>query len=364
MKHISILQSDAPFGNFCWPSVARLKDGRIVAVCSGLRLAHVCPFGKVVCSISEDDGKTWSAPITLIDSPLDDRDAGITPYGDGFIITTFTNTREFQLRYNSQHPLPEEQNQLVRERVAQITDEEENAYFGAFYYVFGPDLKERYHGRIPLSAPHGMSVLADGRLMYVGRYTQSSETAPDENFNRIGVTFSEDGKHFGEITWVDLALEKYPDRTMFCEPHGIGLSNGKILLQYRVEMPGVPFAVYQSVSLDGGKTFTVPKPLSVPEKAMSGSPPHMLELKDGRVVLTYGYRLRPFGQRARISRDFGESWGEEIVLRDDGLSWDLGYPATVELLDGRLLTVYYQIPTGHENRAILGTVWSADALSD
>jgi hypothetical protein len=31
----------------------------------------------------------------------------------------------------------------------------------------------------------------------------------------------------------------------------------------------------------------------------------------------------------------------EIVIRDDGATSDLGYPASVQLEDGRVLTVYY-----------------------
>ena len=60
-----------------------------------------------------------------------------------------------------------------------------------------------------------------------------------------------------------------------------------------------------------------------------GHPYHALRLPDGRVFLVYGYRHEPYGIRARVldpeCRDFG---GEEIVLRDDGGSGDLGYPRT------------------------------------
>jgi len=33
---------------FGWPSVTRLQDNSLLAVASGFRIAHVCPFGKVV----------------------------------------------------------------------------------------------------------------------------------------------------------------------------------------------------------------------------------------------------------------------------------------------------------------------------
>ena len=89
----------------------------------------------------------------------------------------------------------------------------------------------------------------------------------------------------------------------------------------------------------------------------AGSPPHLLRHSSGAVVVTYGYRQAPFGQRARVSLDDGRTWGEELTLRDDGVSGDLGYPSSVELSDGSILTVYYQALPGGGNCALLGTVW-------
>ena len=45
--------------------------------------------------------------------------------------------------------------------------------------------------------------------------------------------------------------------------------------------------------------------------------------------------------RYRVSDDGGATWGSELILRDDGGSWDLGYPRVVEVSPGRLATVYY-----------------------
>ena len=42
-----------------------------------------------------------------------------------------------------------------------------------------------------------------------------------------------------------------------------------------------------------------------------------------------------------MSEDDGRTWGREIILRDDGGSWDLGYPRVIEHEPGRLLCVYY-----------------------
>ena len=52
-------------------------------------------------------------------------------------------------------------------------------------------------------------------------------------------------------------------------------------------------------------------------------------------------RTKPYGIRALVSRDEGTSW-KEIVLDDAEPSWDLGYPASVELSDGSVYTVFYR----------------------
>lgn len=88
-----------------------------------------------------------------------------------------------------------------------------------------------------------------------------------------------------------------------------------------------------------------------------GNPPALIRLRDGRLVLTYGYRAEPFGIRARISEDEGKSWGDDIILRSDGGNWDLGYTRTVERPDGKLVTVYYYNDHPDEERYIGATIW-------
>jgi len=72
-----------------------------------------------------------------------------------------------------------------------------------------------------------------------------------------------------------------------------------------------------------------------------GAPGDLVEMHDGRLVCVYGYRLAPPGIRARISEDGGRRWGRELILRDDGGSWDLGYPRVAEIAPGKLMCVYY-----------------------
>ena len=46
--------------------------------------------------------------------------------------------------------------------------------------------------------------------------------------------------------------------------------------------------LWQFESLDGGHSWSEPR-----ETEILGKPPHLLRLKDGRIVVTYGYRMRP-----------------------------------------------------------------------
>ncbi len=73
-----------------------------------------------------------------------------------------------------------------------------------------------------------------------------------------------------------------------------------------------------------------------------GHPHHALRLPDDRVFVLYGYRHEPYGIRARLLDPECTAFDtEEVVLRDDGGSGDLGYPWSCLTTDGRLLCVYY-----------------------
>jgi hypothetical protein len=105
---------------------------------------------------------------------------------------------------------------------------------------------------------------------------------------------------------------------------------------------------------DDGATW---EKIGRPAPETGGNPPSLLKLSDGRLVITYGYRPAPYGIRARISGDQGKSWGNEIILRNDGGSWDLGYPRTVQGTDGKLVTVYYFNTASSAERFIGATIW-------
>ncbi len=104
-------------------------------------------------------------------------------------------------------------------------------------------------------------------------------------------------------------------------------------------------------STDGGKSFKWQK------MGFQGHPLHALRLPDNRVLLSYGYRHKPFGIRARVLNpectDFASA--PEIILRDDGDNGDLGYTWSVLLDDHRAMVVYY-FNKNNGTRYIAGTI--------
>ena len=52
------------------------------------------------------------------------------------------------------------------------------------------------------------------------------------------------------------------------------------------------------------------------------------------------------------------AWSEAIVISDDGAGADLGYPSTVELESGHLLTVWYESMKGSAHAVLRQARWS------
>ena len=88
-----------------------------------------------------------------------------------------------------------------------------------------------------------------------------------------------------------------------------------------------------------------------------GLPSHLLRLADGRLLMTYGYRRKPFGNQARVSEDYGRTWSAALIVSDDGAGGDLGYPSTAQFADGSPLTVWYESRLGLPGAVLLQTRW-------
>ena len=85
-----------------------------------------------------------------------------------------------------------------------------------------------------------------------------------------------------------------------------------------------------------------------------GSPPHLI-CADGTLISVYGHRQRPLSIRAAFSRDRGKTWDVENVITEVETEYgDIGYPCSVALKDGSILTVYYASDDYPANQTFYG----------
>jgi hypothetical protein len=94
----------------------------------------------------------------------------------------------------------------------------------------------------------------------------------------------------------------------------------------------------------------------------NGNPPRLIRLKDGRLCVTYGYRAVPYGIRAKLSSDYGKTWGDEIHLRDHGREFDIGYTRAVQRTDGKIVTIYYFTTSENYEQHIAATIWDPNSI--
>ena len=368
---------DSIHNYFAWPSAARLRDGRIAVTASGYRLAHVCPFGKTVISFSDDEGETYTPPAPIIDTPLDNRDGGVNAFGEsGVVVSSLSLSLEFveeTLMSNLEHKA--EQKEYAMGYINSVSAETREKYDANTFRIsfdngrsFGPIHK------IPASSPHGPVGTRDGKLLWVGRLRMSKEV--DEYLSEGIYTFVIDPSDGTYEVRGKIPNPRGNENYHPCEPYAIELDDGRYLCHFRVQVKdGGVFTTFQSVSDDGGYTWSEPEMIL---SITGGAPAHIMKHSSGALISTYGERMAPYGVKAMFSYDNGKTWDtdnwvyvhtlkatdEEIknAMEDCslicGVHGDIGYPATVELDDGSLLTVFYAHLDRGAPAEILQQKWS------
>lgn len=342
---------------FGWPSVARLQSGKIAAVASGYRHMHVCPFGKAVISYSEDEGRTFTHPAPIIDTPLDDRDAGILPFGEkNVIVTSFNNSVQFQRDsiewYRKNSELSEEYLAFLKSHLDSVDADAEDKYLGSEFAISrdgGITFKELH--RSPVTSPHGPCLLADGTILWVGRtFSKNDAFTEDDGIRSYKITPDGKCEYVGAVP--DITYNG--GKVNLCEPHAIALPDGTVICHIRAndyegEGDCSMFTLYQTESTDGGKTWSEPHAIL---ERKGGAPAHLMLHSSGTLISTYACREEPFGIKAMFSRDGGKTWDTGYTLYTEDICPDLGYPCSIELEDGSILTVFYA-PECHGGPAVI-----------
>ena len=331
-----VVEADRYMG---WATLTKTRQGELIVAFSGDRDAHVCPWGKTQIIRSLDQGRTWAKPETITDTPLDDRDAGIIQTQKGTLVVSWFTSVVFNT------PAYATANERYARHAETITPELRKQWLGN--WTRRSEDNGKTWGtpvRTVGTAPHGPNQLRDGRLLYMGTavFGKRSEMVFEESHD--------DGR-----SWNVLARIPNPDWLTpgWSEPHVVELKSGKLIGMIRHQPKDAESYLIQTESMDGGRTWT---PLH--RTGIWGYPPHLLELKNGWLLVSYGHRRAPFGQKACISRDEGKTWDlENQVSLAGSIGPDMGYPSSVELDDGSILTVFYQAEKPGQNTLLMSTHW-------
>ena len=340
-----------------WPTVCRTRDNELLVVFSGDRDQHVCPWGKVQMVRSTDGGVTWSDPERICNTPLDDRDAGIIQTAAGTLVVNWFTSLAFEAGMSSTWLKSLESADVLRQwalHAEKLTPEIRQQWLG-FWMRRSVDGGRTWEAPVKHlgSAPHGGIELSDGRLLFVGRGTL------DGNLAMVVEESRDDGRSWEPISTITAHPDD--DRTKYHEPHLVETADGRLVAMFRFHYHASPGArqdhkrslLRQAESDDGGRTWKIAHPTPI-----QGYPPHLICLRDGTLVCVYGRRIPVYGEYACVSRDGGRTWDVDNEIQLAGaLNGDLGYPASTELADGSVFTVYYQIHKTGEKTCLMGTHW-------
>jgi len=188
-------------------------------------------------------------------------------------------------------------------------------------------------GSYSLAAVESSTVRPDGRcLLFLSAATRRGATS-----RPLVYRSTDEGTSFHFLSFITPNDESRYGGLNQMYPRGLMLPNGRLLCTVRIDRDWAGdmwTEVHQSD--DGGRTWRFLSRVSD-----FGAPGAPLRMSDGRLIIVYGSRLPPSGIRAVVSEDEGATWGPEIVVRDDGGSWDLGYPRVWEAAPGQIGAIYY-----------------------
>ncbi len=191
--------------------------------------------------------------------------------------------------------------------------------------------------------------LPDGKLV-LSTYARTDEKPPRR---KCSILFSDDG---GRTWGQDRYLADTSETHIIRLRDGVWLAAGRTSCLDRMD-GSLPHGSGELLfrSEDEGKTWSTGKPIS-PQGQENA---HLLELADGRLLCSFTSRIPGlFGVVLRISEDGGRKWSYPVVLISmparDWHKTDCGYPSSVQLDDGTIVTAYYFGPKKPE--------WAAHGL--
>ena len=352
------------FVNTKWPSIAVDENDNLYVVGSGNRMAHVDPFGNTLLTVSKDGGKTWGKPQNISNTVMDDRDAGILYLGNGeMLVSYFTSDAASYLpggsNYSSLKPYSaggsapnwaaewdssnnpkggiignyldiikhikntdSEYDMGAASYVIKSTDygiswsSEDYEFVRSGYTAAAGKMLNDYlitkpGSPVPVTSAHGPMLRSDGKVLFAGKVM----TATDQPMDSMAVYISEDGLNYEYLSEIPTPYGYYYNN--FHELSVTENADGALVCAIRAQtcndkVISPETTIYTCFSYDGGLSWTVPEPTGI-----DGTPPHLLTLDNGYIIMTYSDRTDPRSIRAKVSTDGGRTWSSDGIISEN-----------------------------------------------
>lgn len=313
-----------PERNTYFPSVVKLSDSRLLVAYYDSP-EHVSPLGRISMVQSRDGARTWSTPRVIVDTPFDDRDPSLAVTGTGrLLLSYFARDSRTSKSAGVFVARSDDDGATWSEGVRVETALDDAASSSRIIEAANGDLLVSLYG----SANGGMN-------------------------SRVTIMRSRDGGR----TWPRRQEAEVAGAAgiNFMEP-ALAAAGERMLVLMRTDRSDR--SAYAVHSLDGGVTWSEPKPVGT-----AGQASELVPLaSDPAMTVVHAW--------ADWSRRYGDSrptvvqmirwpagsatpaFGEPKVLYN-GHCDDAGYPSAVVLDDGRLFVVFYDACLGYIGGAYL-----------
>ena len=273
--------------------------------------------GRALWCRSSDNGRTWSPPVTLVDTPGDDRHPVLVELKDGTMLVVFFVIDNW---YGYDKP---PRGRHKNSRVASIRSTDGGKTWSPPVYMPSPfGYYDRMCGK-PVVLPRGGILLST--------YGKDTWTGPEQ----LGVYHSDDRGQ----TWQFRSRMKGSIGALD-EPAITRAANGQIVM---IARPNGELAF----SSDDGRQWSPPISTGIRMVA-----PCLVTLSDGTIACIFGWGSTG-GLQIIWSDDHGHTW--TVPKRDRGFSIDNSvyvYAIGTELPDGSLYLVYYD-PRGNQQKTAI-----------
>lgn len=308
-----IHQSVKAIADVCaWPNLTLLPDGTIVAVIWN-QPCHGTWEGDLDCWASTDGGQTWMkrGQVSHHDCGTNRMNHAVGLAANGDLLTLVSG-------WNNRAAAGKPREYTGVEHTLQ-TWVYRSGDGGSRWRKIGefPD-----SGQLHQYIPFGDICITEDGLLCASAYVMDEA----QNQRHAFLFRSADDGH----TWGDIrTINPQGDETAV-----IHLGQGNWLAASREEADQ---HLELLISHDNGYNWSKGGALTKPGQVTG----HLLRLRDGRILLSYGNRIEgEFGVEARISEDGGSSWASPLRLADMPML-DGGYPSSIQRADDKIVTAFY-----------------------